>query len=92
MLKRWTVSPLQNEDKIRNRLDAVEELVNDEERRRQIQQRLRSLPDIERILTKIYTYSVKQKVKAFWIEIQARKRLEEFFDLLNALREIVNIL
>jgi len=36
MLKRWTVSPLQNEEKIRDRLDAVEELVASKSKRREL--------------------------------------------------------
>ena len=68
MLKRWTVSPLQNLNTIRNRLDAVEELARKLKIRRELQKRLRALPDVERILTRIYTYSVKSKVKAFYID------------------------
>ena len=68
MLKRWTVSPLQNVEKIRDRLDAVEELAGNEKMRKELMARLIRLPDVERILTKIYTYSVKTKVKAFWVD------------------------
>lgn len=68
MLKRWTVSPLTDVNQIRDRLDAVEELTTKEKLRRELSGRLRNLPDVERILTKIYTYSVKQKVKAFYID------------------------
>ena len=51
-----------------------------------------TLPDIERILTRVYTYSVKQKVKAFYIDAQAINRLDEFHDLCETLRAIVDIL
>lgn len=68
MLKRWTVSPLQQVDAIHDRLDSVEELIGKKLLRKEIQKRLVPLPDIERILTKIYTYSVKSKVKAFYID------------------------
>lgn len=50
------------------------------------------MPDVERILTKIYTYSVKTKVKAFYIDAQAMQRLHEFFDLMATLRELIAIL
>ena len=50
------------------------------------------MPDIERVLTKIYTYSVKQKIKAFYIDKQAIYRLNEFYDLLESMRKILAIL
>jgi len=92
MLKRWTVSPLQNVTQIRERLDAVEELVGKRSLRKDLQKRLIALPDIERILTKIYTYSVKTKVKAFYIDAQALNRLDEFYGLVETLREVKRIL
>ena len=92
MLKRWTVSPLYDAEQIVKRLDAVEELANNKALRVKIQKRLSGLPDIERVLTKIYTYSVKQKVKAFYIDAQAMNRLDEFYDLLKWMREILAIL
>ncbi len=92
MLKRWTVSPLQDCDSINNRLNAVEELVNNKNLRKDIQKRLIGLPDIERILTKIYTYSVRTKSKFFWIDAQAMHRLDEFYGLVETLKEIIQML
>jgi len=92
MLKRWTVSPLQDVDQIRNRLDAVEELAGDAKFRKALMARLIRLPDVERILTKIYTYSVKSKVKAFYIDAMALNRLDEFYELLATLRELIAII
>ena len=43
-------------------------------------------------MTKIYTYSVKTKVKAFYIDAQAVSRLDEFFDLLKTFRILKSIL
>ena len=40
MLKRWTVSPLQDEDEIRDRLDAVEEIIEKKNLRKEVQKRL----------------------------------------------------
>ena len=92
MLKRWTVSPLCDVDQIRNRLDAVEELVQNETMRKELQERLQTLPDLERILTKIYTYSVRGKVNAFYMDKQSKKRLGEFYDMLATLKEIIEML
>ena len=91
MLKRWTVSPLYEVQKIRDRLDAVHELVGKGKLRKDLQNRLKSLPDIERILTRIYTYSVKTRVKAFWIDAQVLKRLDEFYGMVETMREVIQI-
>jgi len=49
---------------------------------------LSKLPDIERMLTRIFTYSIKTKIRAFYIDIQATKRLAEFETLLNIFKEL----
>ena len=92
MLKRWTVNPLQNVEKINKRLDAVEELVAKRPLCKEIQKKFATLPDIERIMTRIYTYSVKTKTKAFWVDAQAVNRLDEFFELLQQLSDLVDML
>ena len=48
---------------------------------------LEGLPDIERMISKIYTYSVKQSVSAIYIDMAVLNRLNEFYDLLKALRK-----
>ena len=92
MLKRWTVNPLYDAVQIQRRLDAVEELSVNTALRKKIQRRLSGLKDVERVLTRIYTYSVKQKVKAFYIDAQALNRLDEFYELLNTMRELLQII
>lgn len=67
-------------------------MVNHNDLRVALGKRLVQLPDVERIMTKIYTYSVKSKVKAFYIDAQAMQRLDEFYDLIATLREMSKIL
>jgi hypothetical protein len=50
------------------------------------------MPDIERMLSKIYTYSVKSKVKAIYIDIAIVNRLNEFYKLINILKKAKNML
>lgn len=57
LLKRWVVGPLKDPKKINDRLDAVTDLVREEMLRDKIQLKLKKLPDLERMLSKIYTYS-----------------------------------
>ena len=44
------------------------ELVEKPKLRKELQKRLIQLPDVERILTRVYTYGVKTKVRAFYID------------------------
>ena len=43
-------------------------------------------------MTRIYTYGVKTKGRAFYIDAQSLNRLDEFYDLNAALREVISIL
>ena len=43
-------------------------------------------------MTKIYTYSVKQRVKAFYIDAQAINRLDELYELMESMKEMLTIL
>lgn len=46
------------------------------------------MPDLERLLTRIFTYSVKSKVKAFYVDQQVLLRLDEFHQLLETFRSL----
>jgi DNA mismatch repair protein MSH6 len=59
LLKRWVVSPLQSKEKIDQRLDAVTALIDNKDILDKFQTKLGALPDIERLLSRIYTYSAK---------------------------------
>ena len=68
MLKRWVVSPLTSAKQVHQRQDAVADLVASVELRNEIQSFLRKLPDVERLMSRVFTYSVKGKVKAFYVD------------------------
>ena len=57
-----------NVKKINDRLDAVEDLMNHQYEIDIFRTRIGKLPDIEKLLAKLYTYSVKHKVKAIYFE------------------------
>lgn len=88
MLKRWIVGPLKDCAKIEARLDAVEDFLNNDKIREDLVKALRNLPDVERLISRIYTYSVKSSVKAIYIDMAALQRLNEFYDLLKILRQM----
>ena len=53
LLRRWILTPLKSKPEIEARLDAVGELVSSNPLRKSILERLRSIYDIERLITKI---------------------------------------
>jgi DNA mismatch repair protein MSH6 len=92
LLKRWVCGPLKDASKVNERLDAVTDLVVNEMIRDKLQAKLRKLPDLERMLSRIYTYSQRSSVKAIYIDISVITRLDEFHTLLNHLSNLVDIL
>lgn len=92
LLKRWVVSPLKNAQRINDRLDSVTDLVNQEMTRDKLQAKLKKLPDLERMLSRIYTYSQKTSIKAIYIDISVITRLDEFHSLLSVLKKLGEII
>lgn len=77
-LKRWLLSPLMNIKKIEERLDAVEDLMEHQFETDVFRSKIGKLPDLEKLLAKLYTYSVKHKVKAIYFENVSLNKLKEF--------------
>lgn len=50
------------------------------------------LPDIEKLLAKIFTYSIKHRVKAIYFEDVSLIKLKEFRTLLKTFRGVEEIL
>lgn len=53
------MAPLMNIHRINDRLDAVEDLMNYNYEMEQVRNRFARLPDIEKLLAKVFTYSIK---------------------------------
>ena len=83
---------MKDPSKINDRLDAVTDLVNNEVTRDKLQAKLRKVPDLERMLSRIYTYSQRASVKAIYIDISVIKRLDEFYTLLGVLKKLQDII
>ena len=79
MMRRWLAAPLMNETKIRQRLDAVEELMKNFEFVSTFRQKAKTLPDIERLLAKLYKQSKQRTRSMFFVQ---RSRLETQFILM----------
>lgn len=67
-LKRWCMAPLLSVDKIEDRLNSVTDLMTFQSETDILRARLGKLPDLEKLLAKIFTYSIKHSVKAIYFE------------------------
>ena len=82
LLKRWISAPLTDIESINERLDAVEDLMTHAHAAERFHLKVAKLPDLEKQLSRIYTYSVQQCVKAIYFENVSLNKLKEFHQLL----------
>ena len=92
MLRKWMACPLLDPEKINERLDAVEDLMENEELLDLFQGALSKLPDLERMINKVYNLSNKRRMSAVYFEDFAKNRLKDFLSFLNELEGIDKII
>ena len=68
LLKKWMLSPLMDIDALNERYDSVEDMMNHKHEAEHLRNRLSKLPDMERMMSKVFTYSVRTSVKAVYFE------------------------
>lgn len=91
-LKRWLMAPLMNIAKIRERQDAVADLTQLQFETDCVRAKLGKLPDVEKLLAKVFTYSIKHRVKAIYFEDVSLNKMKEFRTLLKTFRQTEEIL
>lgn len=91
-LKRWLMAPLMNIEKLNDRLDAVEDLMKYNYQLEQCRVELAKLPDLEKLLARIFSYSVKHRIQAIYFEDVSLSKMKEFRQLLRSLRTIPDTL
>jgi len=82
------MAPLLTVDKIESRLDAVEDLIQNQSATDILRASLARLPDLEKLLAKIFTYSIKHSVKAIYFEDVSLIKMKEFRTLLLVFKNI----
>lgn len=87
MIKLMLCAPLMNIDSINQRLDAVEDLQKLSTEREKFRNSLKKFPDLERLCSRIYKYSVltNTKKRIIMFEDISTQRLKEFKSVLNYL-------
>jgi DNA mismatch repair protein MutS len=86
MLKKWMVLPLKEISPIEERLNVVESLVSDQELQASIQNNLKNIGDLERLISKVAVRRVNPREMQ-----QLRKALEQVKPLKETLRNSENI-
>ena len=81
-----------NIEVINTRLDAVENLKNCEDIQRVFKDTTSKFPDLERLLAKLSSYSIKTASKAVYFEDVAAIKLKEFSRFLNIMIEVENMM
>ncbi|HET8886953.1 MAG TPA: DNA mismatch repair protein MutS [Salinimicrobium sp.] len=91
MLKRWMALPLKNIDKIRQRHDVVAYFLNHSEEQQKIQQQIKKVGDLERLISKVATGKICPREV-----IQLKNSLEAIFPIkeiaLNCEEEALKII
>mgnify|MGYP001009312251 CR=1 FL=1 len=91
MLKRWLCAPLLDPKAINERLDAIEELQKLGKVVTDFRTGIGKLPDLERMLTRVYSYGVRQAFKPIMFEDISLIRLREYQIILNNIRAARNM-
>ena len=90
LLKKWVWAPLFDENRLKARHDAVEELVNNYSLVKTFKSEFKEISDLEKYLVRIYKYSVEQESRALYVSIDMISRLNEFHLLLSQFEKCIN--
>ena len=88
LLKKWISSPLLSIDAINSRLDSIEDIIEHPHEMQVLRTKLYKLNDIEKQLSRLYQYSINRNKKAIYFEDVSLKKLKEFHDMLNKMKDI----
>lgn len=83
LLKEWVSKPLGNVTKINDRLNAVEDLMNNDGLVSELAQIMKKLPDLERLLSRITAFGMKKEEKAIMYEDVNKPKVAAFLKVLE---------
>lgn len=98
LLRHWLCSPLCNPEKISSRLDAVEDLIEIPEVVEAASFRLKKVPDLERLLSKIHSQGLSRskdhpesRAVFYEADIYNKRKLLDFLSTLDGFKESIAI-
>lgn len=88
-LEKWMLEPLFDTTRINERLDAVEDLMQNPDLCEYFQKEIGKIPDIERKIARIYNFANKKRLSADYFEMDyLGNRLKEFASLISDLKKV----
>ncbi|XP_033640935.1 DNA mismatch repair protein Msh6-like [Asterias rubens] len=100
LFKQWLCAPLCNPKSINDRLDAVEDLINIPDKMAEVNDLLRQLPDLERLLSKIHTLGLARSnldhpdSRAIFFEdtLYSKRKIQDFLTALDGFKTSIKII
>ncbi|OQR69623.1 DNA mismatch repair protein Msh6-like [Tropilaelaps mercedesae] len=96
-LKKWLLAPSCVADVIESRWDAVDDLMSNHGVAKKIQERLRKIPDMDKMLARIHSLSLKKsdhpdsRAIIYNSELFAKKKIEDFIEVLEGFKSSLSI-
>lgn len=88
---KWVCCPLANADRINERLDAVQWLISNKAARKRLEDKLASVPDLERRLQRIAAQALQQQRNAVYFGDLENKRIGVFLGFLESIEAVCSI-
>ena len=88
LFQKWLISPLLDPRAINERLEAVEDLLNNEGIADYFQSSLKELSDLERLITRIYSLGSKKRMTGTRFQEFVKSKLVDFLNVLEQLEKV----
>ncbi|KAL5256929.1 hypothetical protein ACHWQZ_G012010 [Mnemiopsis leidyi] len=99
LLRQWVCAPLCNPQQINQRLDAIDNLLANPGKVKQVRTALKKVPDLERLLRKIHAQGVKMprehpdsRAVMFEVEVYSKKKIVDLVNSLDGFGKLVSVI
>ena len=92
MMRYWVLNPLCDIEQINERLNMVDDFMNNEELMTIFRNSLSKWPDLERQCSKFFKFAMNTNTKAIYFEDVGKNRLKDFFALIKFLTKSIELL
>jgi DNA mismatch repair protein MSH6 len=90
-MREWILNPLIEKSEIENRLFMVDDIINNFDFVTIFRSHVGKFVDFERLVTKIYKFSMQNNTKAVYFEDFSKTRIKEFIKTVNSLKNSMEL-